>query len=88
MTVRNFLEELLQNNGMSQKQAVECMDFCIPKLKTSLREQTTYEITFDRPSKEYPNAVLELLFVIVKPHVKEWIELNIPNAWFKAMFNN
>ena len=73
---------------MSERQSVECVDFCIPKLQKSLRDNTPYEITFDRPSSEYPNVLLDLFFFTMKEFVLEWIEENIPNAWFKRVFDN
>ena len=46
----------------------------------------TYDITFDRPAEEYPDAIYNVLFLVIKPIALKWIEKNKPMAWFKAMF--
>ena len=85
MTVKDYLAIDLCNKGFSSQQAVPCIDFCIPKIQKSL-EDLDYKITFDRPCDEYPILVLKLITFNAKPFVLEWIEENIPNAWFKEMF--
>lgn len=91
MTTRNYLETYLEQRGMSFHQAVLCTDFCIDKLNAQIEIDDNfndYKITWNRPSDEYPNVLLRTLTFMMNPNVLEWIEENIPNAWFKRVFDN
>ena len=41
----------------------------------------------DSPSEEYPNMIYRLLFDgMIKSIALNWIEENVPMAWYKPMF--
>jgi hypothetical protein len=71
MTVRDKLESMLIEYGMSELQANQVMDIAIPKLNNFVED---YKITFDRPSNEYPVAFYSILFKVIKPIALKWIE--------------
>ena len=45
-----------------------------------------YNVTWNRPASEYPDAFFGIGFLTVKRAAIEWIDENIPQAWFRAMF--
>ena len=85
MTVRQNLEARLISYGMSEEQAKEVMDLCIPMLNSLIPD---YHITFDAEAYIYPSISYGLWFQSMKPVALKWIEENKPMAWFKPMFEN
>ena len=84
MTVRQKFEEMLKERGMSNIQAQMVMDAAIPLINES---DESYYFTFDSPSEEYPNMIYRLLFDgMIKSIALNWIEENVPMAWYKPMF--
>jgi len=83
MTVREKLESMLIENGMFETQAKEVMEIAIPELNELVEN---YQITFNRPSSEYPNVIYNILFLAVKPIALKWIDENKPMAWFRSTF--
>lgn len=83
MTTVEQLENMLINRGMFESQAKEVMKIAISELNKLTED---YKITFDRPANEYPEAIYTILFLAIKPIALKWIEENIPQAWFKPMF--
>ena len=83
MTTREKFESMLVKNGMFESQAKKVMDIAIPELK---QMSPDYDITFDRPSEEYPSVIYNIIFIAIKPIALKWIEENAPQAWFKPMF--
>jgi hypothetical protein len=84
MTTREKLEKMLYNMGLFETQASAIIDEAIPELEKLAGD---YKITFNRPANEYPDMLFNIWFITVKEVAKNWIEKNIPNAWFKPMFN-
>lgn len=85
MTVRQKFEEMLKERGMSNIQAQMVMDVAIPLINES---DESYKLTFDSPSEEYPNTIYRMLFDgTIKSIALNWIEENVPMAWYKPMFN-
>ena len=82
-TVRQRFENRLIAIGMNKGQAKEVMDISIPIIDA---EQDDYQITWDRPSSEYPDIIYKVLFKIIKEEGLKWIEEYEPQAWFKTMF--
>ena len=83
MTVREKLESMLVANGMFENQAKEVIDLSIPKLNELA---DGYTITFESPSKQYPDMIYNLWFITIKPIALKWIDDNKPMAWFREMF--
>ena len=84
MTTREKLENMLFNMGLFEEQAKSIIDESIPEL-----EKLTggYKITFESPANEYPDMLFDVWFITVKKVAKNWIEKNIPMAWFRPMFD-
>lgn len=83
LTTRERFEKMLIECGMFYDQAHAVMDKAIPVIN---EQSGDYDVTWDRPSTEYPDAVYNVLFLTVKPIALEYIEQACPNAWFGAMF--
>lgn len=83
LTTREKLEYMLTQRGMYESQASKVMDMAIPELN---KLSDDYKITFDRPADEYPAVIYDLLFISIKPIALNWIDKNIPQAWFREMF--
>lgn len=83
MNTRQRFEEILTEMGVFEEQASAIMDKAIPIVNEQL---PNYRITWDRPSEEYPDAFYSVVFITVKRAALEWIDENIPQAWFRPMF--
>lgn len=84
MTTLQRFEEMLTNNGVFESQAKQIMELAKPKFAETMPE---YNVTWERPANEYPNAFYTIGFAtIVKPAALQWIDENLPKAWFRAMF--
>lgn len=82
MTVEQTLLKYLTDRGMSDNQAKEVLaDY----LK-SVSKDTNYQITLSSDSGAYPQAVYNAFFSGLNHQAIQWIEKNIPLAWFKPMF--
>jgi len=74
---------MLTQNGMAESQANEVMKLAIPKMNNIVED---YNIDFNDSSDTYPEPIYTVLFMTVKQTALEWIETNVPMAWFKPMF--
>ena len=89
MTTREKFEAMIFEHGVFESQAKAMMDFAIPKIDAQMVEQQTQILTWYRPSIEYPNAIYATVFMIyVRPLIVEWIDANLPLAWYRPMFAN
>lgn len=86
MTTRQKIEQMLYNHGIFESMAVEIMDFSIPKIEAELQEEGTTGITWNRPAREYPDVMYDVLFLRLKKFVVEWAETNKPQAFWIPMF--
>lgn len=86
MTTREKLEEMLINRGMSSRQAKQVMDIAVLEIGKTTESDWGYNITFNRPCEEYPKPIYLVLFLEIKPIALKWINENIPNAWYKNLF--
>lgn len=82
-TVKQKLESMLIQRGMFESQAESVMEKAIPELNSIVKD---YNIRFDSSSSEYPEVIYSILFMSVKKVALEWIEENVPMAWYKPMF--
>jgi len=83
MTTRQRFEKMLTDMGVFDSQAAAIMELAIPMFSEASPE---YSVTWDRPASEYPDAFYRVTFVLVKRAALQWIDANLPQAWFRAMF--
>jgi len=83
MTVRKKLEKTLQENGMSETQAIGVMIKAVPLLENMIPD---YKFNFNDNADDWPIIMHNILFTETKPIAIKWIEENKPQAWFKEMF--
>lgn len=83
MTVEEKLEDILVSNGMFESQAKEVLELSKPKL---IELADGYDITFESPSRDYPDVIYSIWFAAMKPIALKWIDDNKPEAWFREMF--
>lgn len=74
---------MLTDRMMLPEQAEAVMESAMADLAHLVKD---YKITWDSPSDGYPNMMYPILWMIVKPIALKWIERNIPQAFFKPMF--
>lgn len=74
---------MLEDYGMSKEQATAVFEFSKPELNSLVED---YKINFNDYTSAYPPIVTNLLFALVKDQALIWINKNIPQAWFKPMF--
>ena len=84
MTTREQLRKMLVDKGMSENQAEKVLEIAIPKIEEA---SPNYQVTWDRPAKEYPDVVYKVMWLHVKEAAKEWLAEHAPNAWFRPMFD-
>ena len=81
MTTKEKLIAYLVDNGMFENQAQEVFNFALLSL-----EIDGYRVTWDRPAKEYPEALYSIRILKLRPIALLWIDKNCPLAWFRPMF--
>ena len=83
MTSKEKVIEMMTSRGMFPEQAEKVFE----KVKDEVNELVpNYDFTWDRPAKEYPETIFNILWLTVKIEAYKWIEENKPMAWFKPMF--
>lgn len=83
MNVEQKFIKMLMNKGMFESQAKEVMLVAKPKINVLIED---YNITWESPSHQYPDVVFNVLFMDVENTALQWIEDNVPMAWYKPMF--
>jgi hypothetical protein len=83
MTTREWLKNELTRRAMSPEQAEEVLKIAIPRIETLVPD---YQITWDRSWDEYPPQIYTNMWGTTRPIALEWIDSNIPKAWFRPMF--
>jgi hypothetical protein len=84
VTTRAKFEQMLADRCVFESQAKQIMELAIPKFKDTLEG---YNVTWDRPASEYPEQFYNIGFqMCVKPSAIEWIDANLPQAWFRPIF--
>lgn len=82
-TTKERLKEMLTSKGMFETQADAVLEEAIPKIESLVSD---YKFTWDRPAEEYPDTLYVLIWIIISEVALEWIDKNIPLAWFRPMF--
>ncbi len=78
MTVQEYMINRLVQNGMFDTQATKVIEMVKAKNEG-----------FDFWGKEaegYPDQLLSVVWFTVKRNALEWIDENLPRAWFRPMF--
>lgn len=84
MTTRQKFETMLFEMGVFESEATQIMDLAIPRFHELLPQ---YQVTWESPASEYPDAFYNVGFmVVVKKAALDWIDANLPMAWFGALF--
>lgn len=74
---------MLTDRGMFDSQAGSVMEM----FKAEVDSMTdNYKTTWDRPASEYPDPLYTALKPTLFKCATEWIDKNLPMAWFKDMF--
>ena len=81
MTTKEKLIEMCVSRGMFETQAEEVLAYAMPQLD-SMGEG----ITWNAPAKDYPPAMYAVMFITVSRCAIEWIDENLPKAYFRKMF--
>jgi hypothetical protein len=81
MTTKERFLKMITDNGVFDDQAEKMMQSVIEEFNAD-----SYKVTWDRPASEYPDAFYIVCFMRIKPIIVKWIDANIPQAWFRAMF--
>jgi len=89
MTTREKFEQIIFNHGVFESQAKAMMDFAIPKIDAKMDAQEVQKLTWHLDADGYPNALYATVFMIyIKPLVVEWIDENLPLAWYRPLFTS
>lgn len=83
MTTREKAKSFLTDNGMFDSQAEEVMLMAMPQIE-KLAEG--YQITWNRPSEEYPPQLFSLWNIVLSECAVEWIDRNVPQTWCRPLF--
>lgn len=83
MNTRERFEKMLYDHGMFPDQAKQVMSIAVTKMLIP-----DYNITWNRPAEEYPEAFYTIGWLLVRKVAREWIEKNCPKAWFRPMFDD
>jgi len=83
MTTKERFKQFLIDRGMFDSQADEVIEIFIKQVDYL---NGSYQITWDRPSTEYPDAFYAVHIGALKEVALSWINENIPLAWFKDLF--
>ena len=81
MTFKEAMIQQMTKRGMFLQQAEQVMDKEISENKNELMEGRWLENISD-----YPEGLVNIVWIGVKKSAYEWIEENAPMAWFKPMF--
>lgn len=97
MTVKQKLEDMLIQRGMSNQQAEEVLKLALPEINKSMEEPyelpsgstvQPYAISWETRCDDYPDVIYGIWFSIMNPIAVKWIKENKPQAWFLPVFEN
>lgn len=81
MTFEEKIKELLVGNGMFPHQSDEVME----RIKTDEAHKSMKRRWTDSVD-DYPPQMIQIVWLIAKQHALEYIDENLPKAWFRPMF--
>ena len=80
-TVEQFVIDHLYNNGMSESQAEAVLVMVKRDPAASEMSDRWRDFIVD-----YPSSLQAAILMIVNRVALEWIDFNLPNAWYRPMF--
>lgn len=78
-TVKQEVEQYLESLGMFNSQSTKVLE----KMASSMPEMNG---RWNEPVDAYPPPMIAVLKMSAKRYGLEWIEANLPMAWYKPMF--
>ena len=79
MTVKEKAISILTERGMFTEDAGAVLERAIPEFKEK-------GLSMSSPIEGYPNAVFDIMTIILKRHALTWIDEKYPQAWYREMF--
>lgn len=81
MTFSESVLKFLDSNGMQAAQAEQVLEMLVND-----RGQESMKGRWDGDVSEYPPVMEKLILLSVKHFAIEWIDANLPLAWYRPMF--
>lgn len=81
MTIEDKIREMLESRGLFGSQASQVIE----KAKGD-KVLEPMKVRWGDHVESYPPSFLPVLWLCVKANALEWIEDNLPRAWFRPMF--
>ena len=79
-TIEQKLTQRLVDNGLFEDMAEKIMQ----QIKAD--DNGTMQGRWGDSIEDYPDIMLAVLWVTVRDTALEWIDENLPNAWFRPLF--
>ena len=79
MTVEQWARQQLGQYGMFESQ----IDAVLQRVKA---DKSVNAIHWSSPKDEYPSVLFSLLMMTIAGHALEWIDENMPLAWYRPIF--
>ena len=83
MTVQEKFKTMLVGRGMFDSQADQVIEAFKIEVKDMVKD---YGMTWNRPSSEYPDFIYTVLMIPLFRCAIDWIDANLPRAWYRSMF--
>lgn len=80
-TIENYLLAMLQERGMFESQAQAVLDM----VKTAPENQAM-QGRWSESTDAYPEIIIKMMWISTKDKALEWIDQNLPRAWYRPMF--
>ena len=80
MTFENWIKTELEANGMFDSQAIAAVLEAVKTVQPSMSERWNHDM------EGYPASVQAGLWLTTKHCALEWIDANLPLAFYRAMF--
>tara|TARA_R110000822_G_C15272224_1_gene489314 strand:+ start:170 stop:412 length:243 start_codon:yes stop_codon:yes gene_type:complete len=77
-TVRGYIKKRFTGMGMSDEMVAHVIEYCKQNCETDI----------DFEAQRYQGFLMSIVFTTVKTYALEWINKNVPSAWFKPMFES
>jgi hypothetical protein len=81
MTIESKLTKMLIDRGMFPEQAAEV----IAAVKAD-KANEEISIRFSDDEEGYPLQLMAAMWETTRQHALEWIDANLPRAWFRPLF--
>ncbi len=86
MTIRELLVQHLRGKGLFEMQATEVVTLHIDEDEKLPVGKSAMHGRWDDTLDGYPPQLMPVLFVGVDKTAAEWLDANLPNAWFRPLF--